>query len=180
LAPFSRHHLGLRDHRHGLEVEAGERLSGGQPRLGQVTLDAPSATVGDLLLCKCGQEARGRPALFVGLCGDLGPGCFDAGQTQLGQHQFQAGGVDGCRAGHAATSMLARSTINRGEDDLDVGPLGEGRQRRPGGGGKPLAERDATLVCDLQKLVEPVIPPSSRSRRSAYGPCGWGGRAIRT
>jgi hypothetical protein len=51
---------------------------------------------------------------------------------------------------------IARPTINRGEDDLEAGPLGEGRQRRPGGGGKPLAERDATLVCDLQKLVEPV------------------------
>lgn len=65
-------------------------------------------------------------------------------------------------AGHGALAIvseitgIARSTINRGEDDLDVGPLGEGRQRRPGGGGKPLAERDATLVCDLQKLVEPV------------------------
>jgi hypothetical protein len=64
--------------------------------------------------------------------------------------------------GHGALAIvseitgIARSIINRGEDDLAVGPLGEGRQRRPGGGGKPLAERDVTLVCDLQKLVEPV------------------------
>jgi hypothetical protein len=65
-------------------------------------------------------------------------------------------------AGHGALAVVSeitgipRSTINRGEDDLDVGPLSEGRQRRPGGGGKPLAERDATLVSDLEKLVEPV------------------------
>ena len=29
---------------------------------------------------------------------------------------------------------LARSTINRGEDDLDEGPLPDGRVRRKGGG----------------------------------------------
>jgi hypothetical protein len=43
-----------------------------------VTLDAPSATVGHLVLGKRRHEAGGWPALFVGLCGDLGPGFFDA------------------------------------------------------------------------------------------------------
>ena len=51
---------------------------------------------------------------------------------------------------------LARSTINRGEDDLDEGPLPEGRVRRKGGGGKPLCERDPTLVPDLQRHAEPA------------------------
>ena len=51
---------------------------------------------------------------------------------------------------------LARSTINRGEDDLDEGPLPEGRVRRAGGGGKPLSVRDPTLVPDLKRLVEPA------------------------
>jgi hypothetical protein len=38
---------------------------------------------------------------------------------------------------------LARSTINRGEDDIDAGPLPEGRQaRRAGGGRKAVSERD--------------------------------------
>jgi hypothetical protein len=47
-------------------------------------------------------------------------------------------------AGHGALKVvsritgLARSTINRGEDDLDEGPLPDGRVRRKGGGGKPL------------------------------------------
>jgi hypothetical protein len=46
-------------------------------------------------------------------------------------------------AGHGALKVvsritgLARSTINRGEDDLDEGPLPDGRVRRKGGGGKP-------------------------------------------
>ena len=65
-------------------------------------------------------------------------------------------------AGHGALAVvseitgLARSTINRGEDDLDEGPLPEGRVRRRGGGGKPLSERDPTLVPDLQALAEPA------------------------
>ena len=65
-------------------------------------------------------------------------------------------------AGHGALAIvsaitgLARSTINRGEDDLDEGPLPEGRVRRRGGGPKPLSERDPTLVPDLQRLAEPV------------------------
>ena len=55
-------------------------------------------------------------------------------------------------AGHGALAVvsaitgLARSTINRGADDLDEGLLPEGRVRRKAGGGKPLSERDPTLV----------------------------------
>jgi hypothetical protein len=52
---------------------------------------------------------------------------------------------------------LARSTINRGEDDIDAGPLPEGRQaRRAGGGRKAVSARDAGLVPALQSLVEPA------------------------
>jgi hypothetical protein len=52
---------------------------------------------------------------------------------------------------------LARSTINRGEDDMDTGPLPEGRQaRRAGGGRKAVSERDPGLVPALQSLVEPA------------------------
>jgi hypothetical protein len=65
-------------------------------------------------------------------------------------------------AGHGALAIvsgitgLARSTINRGEDDLAQGPLRDGRVRRKGGGNKPLAAKDPTLVDDLKRLVEPV------------------------
>jgi pterin-4a-carbinolamine dehydratase len=65
-------------------------------------------------------------------------------------------------AGHGALKVvsritgLARSTINRGEDDLEEGPLPGGRVRRKGGGGRLLSERDPTLVDDLKRLVEPA------------------------
>ena len=56
----------------------------------------------------------------------------------------------------AAITGVARSTINRGEDDIDEGPLPDGRVRRAGGGGKSLRDKDPTLVADLQRLVEPT------------------------
>jgi hypothetical protein len=40
--------------------------------------------------------------------------------------------------------VRTRSTINRGEDDLDEGPLPAGRVRRKGGARKPLSESDPT------------------------------------
>ena len=41
---------------------------------------------------------------------------------------------------------LARSTINRGEDDLDAEPLPKGRVRRAGGGRRAVRENDPGLV----------------------------------
>jgi hypothetical protein len=79
---------------------------------------------------------------------------------ERGQRLFAANEVRA--AGHGALKIvseitgLARSTINRGEDDLDEGPLPDGRVRRRGGGPKPLSERDPTLVCDLQRHAEPA------------------------
>jgi hypothetical protein len=79
---------------------------------------------------------------------------------ERGQRLFAANEVRA--AGHGALAIvsaitgLARSTINRGEDDLDEGPLPDGRVRRKGGGPKPLSERDPTLVADLQRLAEPA------------------------
>ena len=76
---------------------------------------------------------------------------------ERGQRLFAANEVRA--AGHGALAVvseitgLARSTINRGEDDLDEGPLPDGRVRRKGGGPKPLSERDPTLVPDLQCLA---------------------------
>jgi Rhodopirellula transposase DDE domain len=51
---------------------------------------------------------------------------------------------------------LARSTINRGEDDLDAEPLPKGRVRRAGGGRRALSESDPGLVPALKRLVEPA------------------------
>jgi hypothetical protein len=51
---------------------------------------------------------------------------------------------------------LARSTIERGLKDLDAPPLAPGRVRREGGGPRPLTERDATLLADLKRIIEPA------------------------
>ena len=49
---------------------------------------------------------------------------------------------------------LARSTINRGEDDLDAAPLPKGQVRRAGGGRRAVCENDPGLVPALKRLVE--------------------------
>src|SRR3990172_874681 len=51
---------------------------------------------------------------------------------------------------------LARSTINRGEDDLDAEPLPQGQVRRAGGGRKAVSAHDLQLVAELKRLVEPA------------------------
>src|SRR6185312_6207155 len=64
IAGRERGHLRLGDHRHGLEVEVVEGLSGGQPRLEEVALDATAAAFGDLVLGNGGEKAgrrSGRP-----------------------------------------------------------------------------------------------------------------------
>ena len=51
---------------------------------------------------------------------------------------------------------LARSTVNRGEDDLDAEPLPKGRVRRAGGGRRSVCENDPGLVPALERLVAPA------------------------
>ena len=59
---------------------------------------------------------------------------------------------------------LARSTINRGKNDLDTQPLPKGQVRRAGGGRRALCENDPGLIPALKRLV-------SSPRRWAI-PCG--------
>ena len=56
----------------------------------------------------------------------------------------------------ARITGLARSTINRGEDDLDAEPQAKGKIRRAGGGRKAVSENDPELVPELKRLVEPA------------------------
>jgi hypothetical protein len=65
-----------------------------------------------------------------------------------------AAGYGGLKA-VAGITGLARSTINRGKDDLDAEPLPKGRVRRAGGGRKAVAANDPGLVSELKRLVEP-------------------------
>ena len=79
----------------------------------------------------------------------------ERGKRLFAASEVRAAGYGGLAAVSRITG-IARSTINRGEDDLDVPPLPAGRVRREGGGGKPLIERDPTLLADLESLVEPA------------------------
>jgi hypothetical protein len=79
---------------------------------------------------------------------------------ESGRRLFAAAEVRSAgRGGLALVSKitgLARSTINRGEDDLDGEPLAKGPVRRAGGGRRSVSEADPGLVPALKRLVEPV------------------------
>jgi hypothetical protein len=79
---------------------------------------------------------------------------------ERGRRLFAAGEVRTAGWGGLAIvsriTGLARSTINRGEDDLDAQPLAKGQVRRAGGGRRAVAEVDPGLVPALERLVEPA------------------------
>ena len=73
---------------------------------------------------------------------------------------FAAGEVRAAgRGGLEAVAKItgyARSTLGRGLKQRDGGPFPPGRVRQPGGGRRSLARRDATLIEDLRRIVEPA------------------------
>ncbi len=79
---------------------------------------------------------------------------------ERGRRLFAAGEVRTAGWGGLAVvsriTGLARSTINRGEDDLDDEPLAKGQVRRAGAGRKAIASTDPELVPALKRLVEPA------------------------
>jgi transposase len=91
---------------------------------------------------------------------DAGGRCYGSKRDERGRRLFaaseaRAAGWGGLAAVSRITG-LARSTIERGLKDLDTRPLARGRVRREGGGPRRLTERDATLLDDLKRLVEPA------------------------
>ena len=81
------------------------------------------------------------------------------------------------RGGVAAVSRatgLARTTVQRGLDDVLVGGrLDPGRVRRPGAGRPPIERRDPTLRADLEALIEPT------TRGDPESPLRWTTRSVR-
>ena len=80
---------------------------------------------------------------------------------ERGRRLFAAGEVRTAGWGGLAVvsriTGLARSTINRGEDDLDAAePMAKGQVRRAGAGRKAVAANDSALVPALKRLVEPA------------------------
>ena len=79
----------------------------------------------------------------------------ERGQRLFAAAEVRAAGWGGLKA-VAEITGLARSRINRGEDDLDGAPLAKGRARRAGGGRKAVAANNPGLVPELKRLVEPA------------------------
>jgi transposase len=97
---------------------------------------------------------------------------------ERGRRRFAA--AEALAAGRGGVSALARitgvarSTIGRGLAELrGLVSAPRGRVRRPGGGRKRLADSDATLVRDLQGLVEPA------TRGDPQGPLLWTAKSLR-
>ncbi len=83
--------------------------------------------------------------------------------------------------GHGGIALVSRatgvsySTIVRGLKELESGLLPEpGRIRRPGGGRKKTLAKDATLLADLDGLVEPSVSGDPQS------PLRWTSKSVRT
>src|SRR6516162_11761300 len=79
---------------------------------------------------------------------------------ERGRRSFAAG--EARSAGYGGTAAVARATgiaprtIGRGLKELASGAVVTGPARRPGGGRKKLVDRDASLLNDLLRLVEPA------------------------
>ena len=90
--------------------------------------------------------------------------------------------AEACAAGRGGIALvsritgISRSTINRGLAELGAEACRDppsGRVRRAGGGRKKLTATDATLLSDLQGLVEPT------RRGDPQAPLLWTSRSLR-
>src|SRR5712672_4371089 len=79
----------------------------------------------------------------------------ERGRRVFAAGEVRAAGWGGLEAVSEITG-LARSTIGRGQKDLDAALLPKGRVRRKGGGRRHLSSRDATLIGDLRSVIEPA------------------------
>jgi hypothetical protein len=79
-------------------------------------------------------------------------------------------GTEALKEGHGGISHVARlaksdrKTVRKGIGELRTSPPPRGRIRRAGGGRKPLVVTDATLISDLEDLIEPKGDPMSLVR----------------
>ena len=86
----------------------------------------------------------------------LRPSLNERGRRMFAAAQVRALGYGGVAAVARATG-IAPSTIGRALKELAGGlVMTDRRARRPGGGRKKLSSRDASLMSDLERLVEPA------------------------
>jgi transposase len=96
---------------------------------------------------------------------------------EQGRRRFAA--AEALALGHGGVTLvskvtgIARSTINRGIDEIEERrSAGEGRVRRPGGGRKPKTEQDPTLLEDLKNLLE------ASTRGDPMSPLLWTSKSL--
>src|SRR5216683_8326930 len=80
----------------------------------------------------------------------------ERGRRLFAASEVRAAGWGGLAAVSSVTGLARSTTIERGLKDLNAPPLAPGHVRREGGGPRRLSERDATLLDDLTRLVEPA------------------------
>jgi hypothetical protein len=86
----------------------------------------------------------------------LGPVLHERGLRVFAATEARAYGYGGVSVVSRITG-IARSTIERGMREIETkSPMAAGRSRRAGGGRKAKRFQDATLLPDLQRLVEPA------------------------
>jgi hypothetical protein len=87
---------------------------------------------------------------------DLWPVLNEQGLRRFAATEARAYGYGGVSVVSQITG-IARSTIGRGMKEIEENlKLEAGRVRKPGGGRKAKQAEDATLVSDLQRIVEPA------------------------
>jgi hypothetical protein len=79
----------------------------------------------------------------------------ERGRRLFAAAEVQAAGYGGLKIVSEITG-IARSTINRGEDDLVAPPLAKGEVRRAGGGRRAVAMLDPGLIPELKRIVDPA------------------------
>lgn len=105
----------------------------------------------------------------------LAPGLTERSRRLWAASESMALGHGGIALVERATG-ISRSTISRGIREVESGAnetLSPDRTRRPGGGRKRTAEQDATLVADLEALVEPTTSGDPDS------PLRWTAKSVR-
>ena len=105
--------------------------------------------------------------------GSLAPALTERSRRLWAATEARALGHGGIAMVERATG-ISRSTIVRGIQETKGGAtLGPDRTRRPGGGRKKATDKDATLMVDLEALVEPTASGDPQS------PLRWTSKSVR-
>ena len=105
----------------------------------------------------------------------LAPGLTERSRRLWAASEAAALGHGGIALVERATG-ISRSTISRGMREVEAGEheeLSPEQVRRPGGGRKRAAEKDATLIPDLEAMVEPTTAGDPDS------PLRWTSKSVR-